>query len=58
MSQTRRTFLKQSAAFSLLLSHPALAAQAKKHFSRLAGYDALGLAELIKTRQVGARVGG
>lgn len=54
MSQTRRTFLKQSAAFSLLLSHPALAAQAKKHFSRLASYDALGLAELIRTKQVSA----
>src|ERR1041384_2544856 len=52
MNQPRRTFLKQSAAFSLLLSHPALAAQAKKQFSRLAHYDALGLAALIKSKQV------
>lgn len=51
MSHTRRQFLKQS-AFSILLSHPALAAQAKKQYSRLASYDALGLAELIKTKQV------
>lgn len=54
MTHNRRDFLKQSAAFSLLLSHPALAAQAKKQFSRLSSYDALGLAELIKTRQVSA----
>jgi amidase len=54
MNHTRRTFLKQSAAFSILLSHPSLAAQAKKHYARLAGYDALGLAELIKTKQVSA----
>src|SRR5690349_14263746 len=52
MNHTRRTFLKQSAAFSILLSHPALAAQAKKHYARLGSYDALGLAELIKTKQV------
>ena len=51
MTHTRRDFLKQSAAFSLLLSHPVLAAQATKH-SRLADYDALGLADLIKRRQV------
>ncbi|HSE37043.1 MAG TPA: amidase family protein, partial [Blastocatellia bacterium] len=43
---------KQSAAFSLLLSHPVLAAQATKQHSQLAGYDALGLADLIKRKQV------
>jgi len=48
----RREFLKQSAAFSLLISHPALAAQAKKQHSQLASYDALGLVDLIKTKQV------
>jgi amidase len=48
----RRTFLKRSAAFSLLLSRPALAAQVKRQFSQLSSYDALGLAELIKTRQL------
>ncbi len=52
MNRTRRKFLKQSAAFSLLLSHPALAAQAKKQLAQLASYDALGLAELIKSKQV------
>jgi amidase len=52
MTQTRRDFLKQSAAFSLLLSHPALAVQAKKQHSQLASYDALGLADLIKRKQV------
>ena len=52
MKNTRRTFLKQSAAFSLLLSHPALAAQAKKQLARLANYDALDLAELIRTKQI------
>jgi len=35
-----------------LLSHPVLAAQAKKQQSQLASYDALGLAELIKRKQV------
>jgi amidase len=52
MTFGRRDFLKQSAAFSLLLSHPVLAAQAKKQQSQLAGYDALGLAALIKRKQV------
>lgn len=52
MTYNRREFLKQSAAFSLLLSHPVLAAQAKRQHSQLAGYDALGLADLIKRRQV------
>ena len=52
MKHTRRTFLKQSAAFSLLLSHPALAAQAKRQLSRLSSYDALGLADLIKRKQI------
>lgn len=52
MTQNRREFLKQSAAFSLLLSHPALAAQAKRQHAHLASYDALGLAELIKRKQV------
>ena len=52
MTFGRRDFVKQSAAFSLLLSHPVLAAQAKKQQSQLAGYDALGLAELIKRKQV------
>jgi len=52
MTQNRRDFLKQSAAFSLLLSHPALAAQAKRQHSQLASYDALGLADLIKRRKV------
>ena len=52
MASTRRTFLKQSAAFSLLLSHPALALQAKQQHARLADYDALGLADLIKKKQV------
>jgi amidase len=48
----RRTFLKQSAAFSLLLSQQSFAVQAKRQFSRLSSYDALGLAELIKTKQI------
>lgn len=52
MIQHRRDFLRKSAAFSLLLSHPALAAQAKRQLSRLASYDALGLADLIKRKQV------
>jgi amidase len=52
MKHTRRTFLKQSAAFSLLLSHPTLASQAKRQPSRLSGYDAVGLADLIKRKQV------
>jgi amidase len=52
MTLSRRGFLRQSAAFSLLLSHPVLAAQAKKQHSQLAGYDALGLADLIKRKQV------
>jgi amidase len=52
MKHTRRSFLKQSAAFSLLLSQPVLAAQAKKQLSRLASYDALGLADLIKRKQI------
>src|SRR5262245_29129738 len=52
MNHTRRKFLKQSAAFSILVSHPALAAQAKRQLARLADYDALGLAQLIKTKQV------
>jgi len=52
MKHTRRTFLKQSAAFSLLLSHPAFAAQAKRQPSRLSSYDALGLADLIKRKQI------
>jgi hypothetical protein len=42
----------QTAAFSILLPHPALAAQAKKQFSLLAGYDAVGLADLIRRKQV------
>ena len=52
MANNRRDFLKQSAAFSLLLTHPVLAAQAKRQHSQLASYDALGLAELIKRKQV------
>lgn len=52
MTYNRRDFLKQSAAFSLLLAHPALAAQAKKQHSQLASYDALGLADLIKRKQI------
>ena len=52
MTQTRRDFLKQSASFSLLLSHPALAAQVKRQHSQLASYDALGLADLIKRKQI------
>ena len=52
MSQNRRDFLKQSAAFSLLISNPVLAAQATKRYSQLASYDALGLAELIKKKQI------
>jgi amidase len=48
----RRRFLKQSAAFSLLVAHPGLAAQAKRQLARLASYDALGLADLLKTRKV------
>jgi len=52
MKYTRRVFLKQSAAFSFLLSHPALAAQAKRQYSRLSSYDALGLADLIKRKQI------
>ena len=52
MTHNRRDFLKQSAAFSLLLAHPALAEQAKRQHSQLASYDALGLADLIKRKQV------
>jgi amidase len=52
VTNNRRDFLKQSAAFSFLISHPALAAQAKRHHSQLASYDALGLADLIKRKQV------
>src|SRR5262252_4991369 len=52
MNHTCRTFLKQSAVFSLLLSHPALAAQAKRQLSQLSSYDALGLADLIKRKQI------
>lgn len=52
MTQTRRDFLKQSASFSLLLSHPVLAAQVKRQHSQLASYDALGLADLIKRKQI------
>lgn len=52
MKHTRRVFLKQTAAFSLFLSHPALATQAKKQLSRLSAYDALGLADLIKRKQI------
>jgi amidase len=54
MMRTRRQFLKQSAAFSLLLTHPALAAQANRQHSQLASYDALGLADLIKRKQISA----
>ena len=54
MTHNRREFLKQSAAFSLLLSHPVLAGQAAQH-SRLADYDALGLADLIKRKKVSPR---
>jgi amidase len=54
MTVNRRDFLKQSAAFSLLLSHPAIAWQAKSQHAQLASYDALGLAELIKSRKVSA----
>ena len=52
MSNTRRSFLRQSAAFSLLLANPALATQAKRQATRLADYDALGLADLIKRKQI------
>ena len=52
MTHHRREFLKQSAAFSFLVSHPALAAQAKRQHSQLAGFDALGLADLIKRKKV------
>lgn len=52
MTQNRRAFLKQSVAFSLLLSHPGLAAQAKRQHAQLASYDALGLADLIKRKQI------
>src|SRR5215467_11331438 len=52
MNRTRRRFLKQSAAFSLLASHPVLAAQAKRQLARLVSYDALGLADLIKSKKV------
>src|SRR5215510_7685984 len=52
MRHTRRTFLKQSAAFTVLLSHPALATQAKKQLSRLSSYDAVGLADLIRRNQI------
>ena len=52
LPMNRRTFLKRSAAFSLLLSQPALAAQVKRQFSQLSSYDALGLAELIKAKQI------
>jgi len=52
VTHNRRDFLKQSAAFSFLISHPALAAQAKRQHSQLADYDALGLADLIKRKRV------
>jgi amidase len=52
VAHNRRDFLKQSATFSFLISNPALAAQAKRQHSQLASYDALGLADLIKRKQV------
>jgi len=52
MASTRRDFLKQSAAFSLLLAHPAMGTQTKPQHARLADYDAVGLADLIKRKQV------
>jgi amidase len=48
----RRDFLKQSAAFSILISHPILASQVKRQHSQLSGYDAIGLVDLIKRKQV------
>jgi amidase len=54
MNHTRRDFLKQSAAFTLTTAsglHTAIA-QVKPKPSELANYDALGLAELIRKKQV------
>jgi amidase len=52
MNHTRRDFLKQSAAFSLWLTPPAIAQQAKQKHASLASYDALGLADLIRRKQI------
>src|SRR5262245_13487032 len=58
MKQARRDFLKQSAVFTLAtasglpLAERAAATEIKPKFSELAGYDALGLAELIRKKQI------
>src|SRR5262245_30749063 len=52
MASTRRHFRKQSAASSLLLSHPGIASRAKQQHAKLDDYDAVDLADLIKRKQV------
>src|SRR5215813_15658848 len=54
MDSTRRDFLKQSAAFTIATASGlgAAVAQVKPKLSELANYDALGLAELIRKKQI------
>jgi amidase len=58
MGQSRRDFLKKSAVFALATAGDALlaeypaAAEVKPKLSELANYDALGLAELIRKKQI------
>src|SRR5262245_5916626 len=58
MNHTRRDFLKKSVVFTLataggsMLAEYADAAQVKPNVSELTNYDALGLADLIKKKQI------
>src|SRR5215475_7317817 len=58
MDHSRRGFLKKSAVFALatagdaLLAEYSAAAEVKPKSSELADYDALGLAELIRKKQI------
>jgi amidase len=57
MDHARRDFLRKSAAFTLVTAGDSLpavcaAAQQKPKHSELANYDALGLAELIRKKQI------
>ncbi|MGH9843861.1 MAG: hypothetical protein ACREEM_34430 [Blastocatellia bacterium] len=53
MKPTRREFLKQTAPFTLAATE-AFGAQSKPRASQLAGYDSVGLAELIRKKQITA----
>src|SRR5262245_51808090 len=59
MKHSRRDFLRQTALFSLAAASGSrmkptevFGAQARMHSSELAAYDAVGLAELIKKKQI------